>query len=261
MSVVPAKSIFITGAARGIGRAVAEHFAARGWFVGLFDLDGPGACSLAQSLGEAHACAGRLDVTDEDSVRQALADFERRTEGRMDVLFNCAGVLSVGDFATLDFARHAAHCRVNFEGLMRVCHMAYPALSRTPGARVINMSSASADYGSPDFASYSASKFAVRGLTEALNLEWRGAGIHVCDIMPPFVRTPMLDGLGDEVTSLRRMGVNLEPEAVAATVWSAATGRRKLHWPVGVQYKLLYYTWLVFPTWLRRLIVRSISGR
>lgn len=253
------RCILITGAGSGIGRAVAQRFAAAGWLVGAYDIDADAAAATVAALDGDQARSGAMDVTDDVSVASALEDFTTATGGRLDVLFNSAGVLAIGGFADLPLSAHLRHADVNFAGLMRVTHAAFPTLRATPGARVINMSSASADYGVPDFASYSASKFAVRGLTEALNLEWRVHGIHVCDVMPPFVRTPMLDG-EPEPTSLRRLGVRLTADDVAATVLRAATGRRKPHWPVSAHYKLLYYTGAIVPTWLKRLIMRLVSG-
>ncbi|MCP6059511.1 SDR family NAD(P)-dependent oxidoreductase, partial [Klebsiella pneumoniae] len=89
-------------------------------------------------------------------------------------------------------AEHARILAINVQGVVQMTHAAFPYLKATPGAQVINMGSASGVYGTPHMASYSASKFAVRGFTEALELEWRRHGIRVGDLMPPFVRTPMV---------------------------------------------------------------------
>lgn len=129
---------------------------------------------------------------------------------------------------------------VNATGLMRIADSAHALLEQTPGARMINMSSASAAYGTPDFVSYSASKFAVRGLTEALNLKWRHEGIHACDVMPPFVSTPMLASV-PQVKAIGMLGINFEPEDVARVVWQTATGTCRVHWPVTPAYKAIYY--------------------
>ncbi|MCB0306565.1 MAG: SDR family NAD(P)-dependent oxidoreductase, partial [Calditrichaeota bacterium] len=108
------------------------------------------------------------------------------------------------------------------------------------------------------FASYSASKFAVRGLTEALNIEWRRHGIVVSDIMPPFVNTPMIQN-GPASKSFERMGIRLRPEQVAEVVWKAARGN-KVHYPVGLQFKLLNALSAVSPDWLTRRVMRWIGG-
>jgi NAD(P)-dependent dehydrogenase (short-subunit alcohol dehydrogenase family) len=83
---------------------------------------------------------------------------------------------------------------VNVKGVLNGCHLAKPYLLRTPGERVINLSSGSAEYGQASLATYWATKFAVRGLTEALNVEWQADGIPVMDVMPLCARTAMVDG-------------------------------------------------------------------
>lgn len=254
------KTIFITGAGSGIGREVAKRFADKGWFVGLYDINEQSVKALAEGFGEERCCYGRMDVTKREEVERSLEAFAEVTGGRLDVLYNCAGILRIGHFERVSIQAHIAHINVNLAGLVRVTYAAFPLLAGTSGARVINMSSASADYGTPDFASYSASKFGVRGLTEALNLEWRRHGIHVCDIMPPFVRTPLLKDAPEDLTSIQRLGVRLTPQNVARTVHRAAVGRRKVHWPVGWQYIPLYYLSTVLPTWTRRLVMRWVSG-
>lgn len=256
-----ARSILITGAGSGIGRAVAARFGRAGWRVGAFDLAREPVDALADELGGESMMTGVMDVTDAESVAAGVNDFVEYAGGRLDCLCNNAGLLGMGRFAELDWCRHAAIAGVNFRGVMQLAHVAHPHLDRTAGACLINMASASADYGVPDLASYSASKFAVRGLTEALNLEWRADDIYVCDIMPPFVRTPMLDD-APEVPIMRRMGVRLSPDDVAAVVWRAAHNRRrrKVHWPVSAHYKLLYYAGSPLPTWLKRLAMRGLSS-
>ena len=92
------------------------------------------------------------------------------------------------------------------------------------------MCSLSSDYGVPSEATYSASKFFVRGFTEAMNIEWERLGIHVCDVLPNFVDTPMMDPAhGDIVDSI---GINLTAGDVAQTIVEAAEDRTKVHWVV-----------------------------
>ena len=167
----PRKSIFITGAAAGIGRATALRFAAAGWRVGLYDVNQVGLKALVSEIGP-QAVAGRLDVTDGAGFAKALAAFAEPSDGRIDVLFNNAGVLSTGDFESMPLARCYALIDINTKGVVNGCHAALPYLAATKGARVINMASASAIYGTPAFAVYSATNFFVKGLTEALNIEW-----------------------------------------------------------------------------------------
>ena len=113
-------------------------------------------------------------------------------------------------------------------------------------------------YGVPDMASYSASKFAVRGLTEALDLEWRRHGIRVGDLMPPFVRTPMVSSQAFEPPALRHLGVNLQAEQIAAAVWQQSQGAA-VHRPISGLFKLMYWSAQLSPAWITRAIMGWLS--
>lgn len=254
-------AIFVTGAATGIGRACAERFARHGWFVGLYDIDAPGAAAVAATLPPGCAVAGALDVTDPEAWRVALAQFWERSGQRLDVLFNNAGVLSTGPFETVELARHQGMLNVNVLGMINGCHSAFDYLRRTPGARVINMASATAIYGQPDLVTYSATKFAVRGFTEGLELEWRRHGIRVSDVWPSFVRTGMAKKF-EHIASAKSLGVRLTPTDVAATVWACANSQSwvpKTHWTVGLQARLLAIATGVSPAPLSRWVVRQLA--
>lgn len=250
------KTIFITGAAAGIGRATARRFAREGWFIGGFDLDERGLDTLKQELGAANCVTGQLDVTKSGSVDDALAVFARAADRRLDVLFNCAGILSVGPFEVMARAAHRKQVEVNVAGLIDVTVAAFPLLQTTAGARVISMSSASATYGIPDFATYSATKHAVRALTEALNIEWKHHGIHVCDIMPPFVDTGMVRNASPSKI-IKGLGVKLVAEDVAEVVWEAAHGDQ-IHWPVGKEFKRMWALSNFTPRGLSRLVLERL---
>ncbi|RMH84169.1 MAG: SDR family oxidoreductase [Calditrichaeota bacterium] len=252
------QAIFVTGAASGIGRATAQLFARKGWFVGLYDVNEAALATLAKELGSENCCAEKLDVTNYALVEAAMSQFAERSEGRLDVLFNCAGLMQVGAFETLEIQGHRRLVDVNIVGVLNCTYAAFPWLKATPNSHVITMSSASAVYGVPELATYSASKFFVRGITEALNIEWRRYGITVCDLMPPYVNTPMVQQ-ARRAKSMDRLGVKLVPEQIAATVWRAAHGK-KVHWPVSLQFKFLYILSRMLPTGMNRLVMRWISG-
>ncbi|MGH8435202.1 MAG: SDR family oxidoreductase [Pseudomonas sp.] len=249
-------NILITGAASGIGAATARVFHARGWQVGLLDINHAALASLAAELGGVwHA---ELDVTDPAAVQAALADFAALHDGQLRLLFNCAGILHCGHFERIEVAEHARIMQINVLGLLQMTHAAFPYLKATPNAQVINMGSASGLYGVPHLASYSASKFAVRGLTEALELEWRKHDIRVGDLMPPFVRTPMVSSQGFEAPVMRRLGVKLTAEDIAVAAWQQAQGAA-VHRPVSVQFKLMYWAGQVTPQWINRWIMGWLS--
>ena len=249
-------NILITGAASGIGAATARLFHARGWSVGLLDIEHQALADLATELGGAwHA---ELDVTDAGAVREALQDFCAAHAGRLRLLFNSAGVLRFGHFEEIALEEHARILQINVLGLLQVTHAAFPYLKGTPRAQVINMGSASGLYGTPHMVSYSASKFAVRGLTEALELEWRRHGIHVGDLMPPFVRTPMVTRQGFEPPALRRLGVRLAAEDIARAVWQQAA-RPRVHRPLHWLFRLMYAAGQVSPPSINRLLMGWLS--
>lgn len=223
------KTIFITGAASGIGREVARLFARRGWFTGLHDINEAPVAEVALEIGADQCCWSVLDVCDSEQWKKAVARFGERTSGRMDVLFNSAGILKMGPFMDTPLDVHLQTLRVNVAGVLTAIRAAFPLLSSTPKARVITMSSASAFYGVPDLASYSMSKFAIRGMTEALSIEFERYGIGVCDIMAPYVNTPMVTEQSYKAGTLQSLGASLSPEEVAEIIWKAAHGNR-VHW-------------------------------
>lgn len=257
MNVTDKPAVFITGAAAGIGHAIAKQFADNGWFVGVYDIDVDAAQRAFQDIGSENGCTGFIDVRDPVSIQSALDDFARHTGNRLHILVNNAGVLRVGPFEEIPIDDHHWQIDVNAHGPASCCHLAFPLLRDTPGARVINMASASANFGVPEFATYSATKFFVRGFTEALNIEWKRHDIHVCDIWPPFVKSAMTEGIESKIVD--RMGISLVPEHVANVVWKAAHGT-KVHWTVGAQFKALKFVMDRAPFTLRKTIMRLIAG-
>lgn len=247
------KSIFITGAASGIGRATALAFAQRGWFVGLFDVNEPALADLYDRIGPKSACCRPMDVTRPESVRQGAAFMAGHTNGRLDVLFNNAGVLYMGRHHAMSHELKLRTVDVNLTGVLNGIDACFDFLKATPGSRIVTMSSASALYGTPELAVYSATKAAVCALTDALNIEFEPLGIHVCDIMAPYVKTPMITAAAVSATSVSRLGVHISAEQVAEVVWKAAHGRRR-HWQVGWMMRLLRLATLAFPFGRRPLV-------
>lgn len=264
----PGRAAFVTGAATGIGRATALTLAERGYRVGAFDLDEAGLADLVtEGRTRGHEITvGHLDVTDPEEFVQRLDAFAAAHDGRLDVLVNNAGLLVAGAFEDQPLARHQRLVDVNVNGTLTGMHAAFGHLRSTPGAVVVNLCSASAIYGQPDLASYSATKFAVRGLSEALDLEWAVHDIRVVAIWPLFVQTAMTAGV--ETGSTRSLGIRLTPQDVATTIAdtldrTTARGRRRtpVHVPVGRQAAVLLSSSRVGPAWVMRAVNKRLSGR
>jgi NAD(P)-dependent dehydrogenase (short-subunit alcohol dehydrogenase family) len=262
MTAHSSPTVFISGAAAGIGRATAVLFAQRGYRVGAYDVDLAGLAKLREevSIRGGDIAIGQLDVSSAEDWAQQLEAFTGPSR-RLDVLVNNAGVLSHGRFEEIGLQTQRRIVDVNVYGTMAGLHTAFPYLRDTRGAQVVNLCSASAIYGQPELATYSASKFAVRGLTEALELEWRRYGIRVIAMWPLFVQTPMVDGVQTNAT--RRLGVHLSAEDVAKSIYDAthSTPSRlpKVHYPVGRQTKVLAGLAQMSPNWAARLLNKAVT--
>jgi NADP-dependent 3-hydroxy acid dehydrogenase YdfG len=235
------KAVFITGAAGGIGLVTAQRFAREGWFVGLADLNQEKLQEALAALGGGAGMAIALDVRDESAWKQALATFTAHSGGRLDVLINNAGVMKFDWFEAQSAADFAIQIDVNIKGVLFGAHAALPYLRATPGARLINIASQASMTAVPRLAVYSATKYAVRGLSEALDLEFMRLGVRVACIMPGIIDTPMLDtddAKGRSFRASAARGTLIEPSQVADTIFEAAHGEH-LHYGVGemaVQY-------------------------
>jgi NAD(P)-dependent dehydrogenase (short-subunit alcohol dehydrogenase family) len=173
---------------RGIGRATALTFAKNGYTIGGYDIDEVGLKSLADEIDElgGTAITGHLDVTDAGEMAQRVGEFAKAA-GRLDVMINNAGILLAGRFEEIDVARHLKEIDINAKGVVNGLHAAFPYLRDTDNSVVVNLSSASAIYGQAELANYSATKFFVRGITEALDIEWQRYGIRVIAMWPLYV--------------------------------------------------------------------------
>ena len=250
------KSIFITGAASGIGRAVARYFAERDWFVGLADVNEAGMAETASMLPEGMSSIHLLDVTDRAQWRAAIAAFGEKTGGRMDVLFNNAGIGVGGPLEEMKDEDIDRCIAVNFTGVVSGTRAAFELLRATPGSCILNTSSAAGIYGSAGLVVYSGTKFAVRALTEGLDIEFRRHGIRVRSLMPSFVDTAIIDGLVEGSNrSIREQiteaGLEITPvEEAAKAAWAAVHGER-LHTTVGRTAKQMAFAARWMPGRLR----------
>lgn len=245
--------IFITGAASGIGRATAKRFAREGWLVAAADLNEDGLKSLEAELGGNQCTTYHLDVTDLVQFRGAIDAFAAWSGGQLDLLFNNAGIGVLGYFDDVPFERHLDTIRVNFEGVVNGIYAAMDLLKATPNSLCFSVSSAAAIYGAPSLAVYAATKFAVKGLTEALSVELARFDSRAADVLPGLIDTPILnaehyEGGKDISDGSRNIGPDIEdadgpfrlisPNEIANAVWEAYRSDR-VHWYVPPELEAL----------------------
>ncbi|MDB5455221.1 MAG: short-chain dehydrogenase/reductase [Caulobacter sp.] len=258
------KAVFITGAASGIGLACAKRFAAEGWFVGLADIDVAGLRAALLAVGPANGSVHALDVRDRPGWRTALDGFVAESGGRLDVLLNNAGVARFGPLETLSDDDCDQQIDINLKGVINGARAGLAPLKATPGSRLINIASCAGLYGAPQLAVYSATKFAVRGLSEALDAEFAAHGVAVACVSPWFVETPILragSAGGNAVMAdvLRAGGLPVYPvEDAAEVVWRAAHGKA-LHYLVGQRARQMRFASRFLPGSLRKQL-RSRSS-
>ena len=217
------KVALITGGARGMGEAAARRLHAEGAKVVLADILEAEGKSVAEELGEA-ARFVRLDVTNPDEWAEAIA-FTEREFGRLDALINNAGILSFGALTEVALAEYRRIIEVNQVGVFLGMQAAVPALERAGAGSIVNLSSVEGLGGGPFLVAYTASKFAVRGMTKAAAIELGPKAIRVNSVHPGAIRTDMvLSQTGGDPAAekwmakkvaLKRMG---EPREVAALV-------------------------------------------
>ena len=191
--------VLVTGGASGIGLAIADFLAARGAATAVLDRDVSPLDSAAESQGAQRHTAVAADVTDDESVKAAVAQAISALGG-LDVLVNNAGIGAAGDIAANDDAEWLRVFNVNVVGIARVTRAALPALRETgaasPGrAAIVNTCSIAATAGLPMRALYSASKGAVLSLTLAMAADFLPEGIRVNAVNPGTADTPWVGRL------------------------------------------------------------------
>jgi NAD(P)-dependent dehydrogenase (short-subunit alcohol dehydrogenase family) len=254
-----AKAAFITGGASGIGQAVAKDLAARGWRVGLADINAAGLEATKAMLPPGMATTHVMDVRDRDRWKEALAEFAEFSGGRLDFLFNNAGIAVGGELDTMSDDDVDRGIGINIAGVIHGARAAHALLKATPGSAMIMTSSAAGIAGNAGMSIYCAGKFAVRGFAESLNAEWAPEGIYVGSLMPSFIETPLLNHVSHNSNrsvreSVRGAGLEITPvEEVVKTVWSILEKRKQVHTRVGKTAERLWFMSRWMPGTLRKM--------
>lgn len=213
------KVAVVTGAASGIGAAIASAYVAKGAEVAVLDISGTAATERAGSLG-ARAAAFGCDVRDAASVDAAVEQVVQRF-GRIDVLVNSAGVAMLAPAEELSIEAWDRTLAVNLTGAFLVCRRVGQVMLAQGSGSIVNIASQAATVAIPEHAAYCASKFGLVGLTKVLAAEWAGRGVTANTLSP----TVVLTDLGREAwdnpkgEALKRQiptGRFAEPDEIAA---------------------------------------------
>lgn len=215
----------VTGGGRGIGAALSRFLALQGMRVAVVDLDGDAARTVAAELGEA-AVAMTLDVTDRPAFT-ALLDEVERDLGPIDVLVNNAGIMPLGPFELEAEATVIRQLELNLHAVIHGTREGVLRMKPRRRGHIVNVASSAGRTGFPGGATYSACKFGVVGLSEAVRAELRGTGVELTVVLPGLVHTELAAGVPD-ARSVRWV----TPEEVAeATVQALRYPRFQVYVP------------------------------
>ena len=262
------KTIFITGGASGIGRAVAVKFGGQGWFVSLADVNESGMRETAAMVPAGMSSLHKLDVRDRTAWDDALSACAKASGGKIDVVFNNAGIPLGGQIIEHSVAEIERCLDINLKGVIFGAQAAHPWLKASaPGSCLLNTASAAGIYGAAGTSIYAATKFGVRAVTESLDAEWHADGIIVRDLMPAFIDTPLLDHSPNQTSNedirgrVKEAGLEISPVSdVADAAWAAVHGE-KLHTLVGKTARRLAFAAKWMPGRLRKMSRTSLGGQ
>jgi NAD(P)-dependent dehydrogenase (short-subunit alcohol dehydrogenase family) len=245
------RSAAVTGAAHGIGRAIALRLAAAGARVAVGDVDVSAASEVAASIGDgAFACA--LDISDRDSFAAFLDAAEQR-HGPLSIMVNNAGIDWIGPFHEEPDEVTQREIAVNLYGATVGSKLALQRMLPRRAGHLVNVSSGVGRVPLPGSATYSATKHGVVGLTESLRLEYRRSGVQFTLVQPSQVETGMLDG-----QSRPRLLPQVSADDVALAVLDALRRRRFEVWVPRSQGASLWVGNLL-PRRARELVLRALG--
>lgn len=200
----------ITGAAQGIGRAIATGLAREGAAICVADINIDEAQETAEAMraSRLHAKATKLDVSNEENVVQVFSSFVK-DYGTLDILVNNAGITRDTLLIRMKEEDWHAVININLKGTFLCSREAVKIMSKQRSGKIVNISSVVAFTGNPGQANYAASKAGVIGLTKTIAREYAGRGIRVNAVAPGFIQTAMTDSLSEKVKDDMRQAIPL----------------------------------------------------
>ena len=225
------KSIFITGAAGGMGSSTARLFKKNGWFVGCYDINKSCLDELKNELGNEDIVYEQLDITNKSQFEECLINFSKNTNDTLDILFNNAGITEGGFFDEIPYENHIKIININVIGVINGIYSAASLLKNTENSLCISTSSSSGIMGMEMIATYSATKHAIKGLTESLSAEFSRFDTRVSDILPGVIDTPMISKEIRDHLPESGMWRLISSDEIAETVW-ASYHSNDIHWYV-----------------------------
>ena len=217
--------ILLTGAGGGIGSALAMQLAAKGASLALLDRHAGDGDSPCRAIGGTGCHAISVDLLD-PSARDAAVEQAATRLGGLDLLINCAGLMSFRPFTEEDPATLERIVQINLVVPMLLARQVLPRFLRQGHGRIVNIGSTFGSIGFAWFAAYSASKFGLRGLSEALRRELEGTGVGVTYVAPRAVRTQLNTGAVYRMAEVTKMNMD-DPGWVAGRIVEAIENEAK----------------------------------
>ena len=241
MGRVSGKMALVTGAAQGLGAAIAAKFASEGAKVALSDINHDGAVAQAEAINARHgagtAFAFAHDVTREDDWTRVVAD-AGSAMGGLNVLVNNAGVASLGSIEVETYENFRRVMAIDVDSIFLGCQAAIPLMKQSAPGSIINISSIAGIIADGNYIAYNTAKAAVLHMTKSigLHLARSGTGIRCNSVHPVFIDTPILDGFREmygEAEAMRKLAKQIplgrvgEPDDVAWQVLYLASDESK----------------------------------
>jgi len=255
------KLAVVTGASRGIGRALAKEFAKQGCGLLLTALEEEELLVVSQEIRRKALVTVEAMAVDLSTSRdrKSLIEWIQRRKNPPDILVNNAGIGYFGRFDGADPISVERTVTINVSALVHLTHELIPILKTRPRAKIVNVSSASSRLPYPGLAIYGATKAFVSSLSQTLSAELQGTSVDVLCFHPGFTATPFIESAGMDMSKVKKMLIH-SPEEVAHQIVRAI--RRDKHWGCSdLITRLSVLTGIILPIRLKTAIFERLCWR